>query len=140
MTALQVDSPAPHRTHRSPAVWLALLGSAFLLVNVVRALTAPASFAEYLGVPLASQLDDAWVIIYASRTLLLAIIILVLLYRRLFGVLGAVFAVSVIIPLTDAFLTRDAGTATVGRHLGIALYLLVTGIALLRTASRDKAR
>lgn len=119
---------------RRPAVWLAGAGALYLLVNVVRAVAAPGSFATDLGVPLADPADGGWVLIYASRTLLLAVLALVLLARHRLVELGIVFAVAVLTPLTDAALAgaAGAGPGTLARHVAIALYLLVTAVALLR--------
>lgn len=138
MSTPGVRSAPPARLLRRPAVWLALLGAGYLVVNVVRAVVAPAAFAEYVGVPLADAADGGWVVVYASRTLVLAVVALVLLARRRLRELAVVFAVAVVAPVTDAALALGAGAAagTVARHAGIALYLVVTGAGLAHAARR----
>ena len=119
---------------RGPGEWLALVASAVLLVNAVRAVADPAGFAEYLGLPLADPADDGLVLVYAGRTAVLAAVPLVLLVRRERRSLAVVTLLAVVLPLGDALLTRAAGApaGTVLRHVAIAAYLAATAVLLRR--------
>lgn len=76
---------------------------------------------------------------YAARTAVLAVVTLLLLARRQWRPLSLLAGVAVVAPLTDAWLTADAGGPTVARHLAIAALVAVTSVALRRTALAAEA-
>jgi len=67
---------------RSVGPWLVPAAALYLLSAAVRVIVDPAAFASYAGLPLRQSGDDNWVYVYASRTVLLAGVALVLLYYR----------------------------------------------------------
>ena len=124
---------------RRPGPVLALVAAAFLLLNVVRAVADPVAFAGYLGLPLADPADTGFVLVYASRTAVLAGVTLLLVALGRLRTLARVSALAVVLPVTDAVLSSQAGAApgTVARHAVIAVYLLVTAAVLARESDRD---
>jgi hypothetical protein len=127
---------------RRPGPLLALVAAAFLLVNVVRAVADPVAFADYLGLPLADPADTGFVLVYASRTAVLAGVTVLLVVLGRLRTLAWVSALAVVLPVTDAVLSSGAGAApgTVARHAVIAVYLAVTAAVLARHGSdRDLA-
>jgi hypothetical protein len=117
-------------------VVMAGLGAGLMLVNAVRAFSDPAAFATYLGLPLATADDAGLVQVYGLRALFIGLLIGTLLILRERTALSVVALTAVVMPVGDAILTSGAGApgATVGRHVGIALFLLVAGFLLRRDA------
>jgi len=133
-----MNSSAPRTAlWRRPGPVLALVAAAFLLINVVRAVADPVAFADYLGLPLADPADTGFVLVYASRTAVLAGVTLLLVMLGRLRTLAWVSALAVVLPVTDAVLTSQAGASpgTVTRHAVIAVYLLVTAAVLARRES-----
>ena len=122
---------------RRPGPVLALVAAAFLLLNVVRAAADPVAFADYLGLPLADEADTGFVLVYASRTAVLAGVTVLLVVLGRLRTLAWVSALAVVLPVTDAVLSGGAGASpgTVARHAAIAVYLLVTAAVLARRES-----
>jgi hypothetical protein len=141
VTPLGTDASAVRTAPwRRPAVLLAVLTAVFLLVNVVRAVATPGDFAAYLGAPLAAPADEAWVLVYASRTAVLAAVALLLVHRGLYRVLGSVYLVGVVAPITDLVVSAEAGAGAdkLAFHVFVAGYLVLTGVALLRTTATGR--
>ncbi len=134
MTAIPV-SPFPVR---SPAVWLVALIVAMMVFNAWQAFAAPTAFVARFGTPGAADANSAFVTVYASRALFLALVPAVLLGLRQFAALGWFAAVAVIMPIADAAQVSAAGgsASIVARHLAIAAYLAVTALLLLRLARK----
>lgn len=126
------------RSSYSLGLWLCWPIALLMLVNAVRAWVDPAGFASYLGLPLQTAGDAALVQIYALRAAFLGLFALALLWLRAVALLRVMVLVALVMPLGDAWLTWQAGApgVTVGRHLAIALFLVVTG-ALLHRAVRQ---
>ena len=122
------SSPASPSPYRSSGFWLAVIVAAFLAVNTVRSLLAPAAFSGYFGAPLASPEDAPWVIVYALRTGLIAAIIALLLAARQFRLVGWVALLGAALPVGDFLLAQSAGapTSTLLRHAAIGVFLLIT--------------
>ncbi len=120
---------------RSAGVWLALLGSLYLLVNVVRVIIDRVSFAAYLGLPLAAPADSGWVVVYASRTTAIAVLALYLIVRGQLRSLAALALTGALISVSDAVLTgtSGAGAGTVARHVAATAVLLLTAALLVRS-------
>lgn len=120
---------------RSPGVWMAAAGGALMLVNGVRALTDPVGFSAYLGLPLAAGADAGFVNVYAIRALFIAALVALLLAARERRALGLFAVAAVLMPVGDAWLTSCAGApaGTILRHCGIAAFLAVAAVLLLRT-------
>ncbi len=115
------------QTHLLAGLIMSGIMAAFMALNAVRAAAAPANFARYMGLPLEPQ-PAGFVHVYAVRTVFLALLPAVLLLRRDTHALSVVAACAVVMPLGDAWLTwltwrAKAGTATVIRHLVIAVFL-----------------
>lgn len=109
-------------------------------VNVARVVLDPAGFASYMGAPLVASADASWVAIYAARTAFIALLAAILLIRRDLGALRWMATAALVMPLADAWIAHRVGapTATVARHLAIALYLGVTA-AVLFVGSRPRS-
>lgn len=126
---------------RSAGVLMAGAGALLMLVNAARAFANPTSFSAYLGLPLVDGADAGLVHVYGLRALFIGLLVAVLLMLRQRTALWIVAAVAVVMPVGDAMLTWSAGapTATVGRHIGIAVFLLATALLLRRDAVRAAA-
>jgi hypothetical protein len=113
---------------------MAAAGAALMFVNAARAFADAAGFAAYLGLPLADPTDAGIVHVYALRALFIGILIAALLAFRLRRALAVVAFAAIVMPIGDALLTTRAGasTATVARHVGIAIFLLAAGTLLAR--------
>jgi hypothetical protein len=119
---------------RSAAVWLTVLIAAMMVYNAMQAFTDPAAFAARFGLAGAADADASFVTVYASRALFLALVTAILLLARRFGALGLFALAAVVMPVADAVQVNVAGgpAGIVARHAAIAVYLVVTGILLLR--------
>ena len=117
-----------------PGVWIAALGGAFMLLNTVRSLSNPVTFAAYLGLPLADDRDAGMVRVYALRALFIAVTMAGLLIIKDVPALTIITLAATIMAFGDAVLTSQAGAArgTVMRHVIIGVVLLVGGLLLLR--------
>ena len=124
---------------RSPGVWLTLLISLMMGFNAWQAFTQPQAFAARFGLPDAAEASAAFVTVYASRALFLAVIAAVLVAVRQFRALAWFAAIAVVMPLADAAQVSAAGgvQAIVTRHLIIAGYLVLTAALLFRTARQE---
>jgi hypothetical protein len=117
---------------RAIGFWLAVAIALLQAFNAFRAFTDPAGFADYLGLPLTAGEDAGWVFIYGLRTLFIALAVATLLIRQDLRALTWIALAGVVMPLGDAWLTHQAQAplAIVARHGAIAVYLLITFIAL----------
>lgn len=111
------------------------LGGLLMAANAVRATIDASAFATYLGLPLADPADAGLLHIYALRALFISLLVGALLMARQRRALALLAATAVVMPLGDAYLTSTAGAAasTVGRHLAIAVFLMVTAFLLWRS-------
>lgn len=125
------------------AIAIALAGAIALLqgVNAVRAFAAPAGFADYMGLPLATPQDAGFVLVYGLRAAFIALAVAALLVTRNFTALTWVAVAAIVMPIGDAVLTARAGapTAIVARHVAIAVFLCVTAVVLHLAARRTGA-
>lgn len=112
---------------RSVGLWMSALLITYLFFNVLRATAGPANFAETFGVPLANPGDDAFVLVYAIRTLFLGLFGLALLVRRSYAALALFLLVATVMPIGDALLVWQRG----GEPATIARHIVITGIVLL---------
>lgn len=112
---------------RSVGLWMSALLIAYLFFNVLRATADPAGFAAAFGVPLANPGDDAFVLVYAIRTLFLGLFGLALLLRRSYAALTLFLLVATVMPIGDALLVWQRG----GEPATIARHIVITGIVLL---------
>lgn len=103
-----------------------------MAINAVRASLDASAFASYLGLPLVDAADAGLLHIYALRALFIALLIGALLLARQRTALALLAATAVIMPLGDAYLTSSAGASSliVGRHLAIAIFLVITATIL----------
>ncbi|MEL7452549.1 MAG: DUF4267 domain-containing protein [Pseudomonadota bacterium] len=128
---------APSFKH--PALWLALVMGVFQIVNFGRTLIDPASFSDYMGLPIGAGGPEGFVYVYGLRSLFIGLVVLVFVMRRSISALLVMALAALILPLGDAWLVYDVGgpTATVVRHLVIAVYIFITLLALLHLRSRS---
>jgi hypothetical protein len=118
------------------AFWLVALIALLMALNAIRAFASPIAFAAYLGLPLADSKDADLVRVYGLRAAFLGVFAAILLARQDFQVLKWYALAAAIMPVGDAILTIRAAAPerTIARHVGIAIYLLVTFSFLSRTA------
>ena len=124
---------------RSVGVWMAALLALSQLVNAIRAVLDPASFASYFGLPLAAQADAGLLYVYALRATFLGLFALFLIARRELVVLKWFALLAVLMPLGDLILTYSAGAplSTVARHAGYVVFILVAAGLLHRLTWRS---
>ena len=124
---------------RSVGVWMAVLIAAMMAFNAWQAFASPVAFAARFGTPGAADTSTAFVTVYASRALFLALITALLLGLRQFTALGWFAAAAVVMPMADTIQVATAGGngSIVVRHIAIAVYLVVTAVLLLRMARRE---
>lgn len=136
-----LSSPTQPRSFwRSAGVWMAVVLVVFQLFNVVRVFINPADFAVYFGLPLSSSEAVGFVWVYAIRTLFIALFGLALLIRRDRATLTVFALTAVIAPVGDAILVawNNAPTATLVRHVVIALFVAATWFMLWRSAAKTQ--
>lgn len=124
------------RSTRTVGFWLAAAIAALQGVNAVRTAIDPQGFATYMGLPSDQLSALGWVQVYGLRAGFIALLTTVLLARSDFAALRWMALAALLMPLGDAWLTASAGAggAIVGRHLAIALFLLVAAHFLGRAA------
>ena len=112
--------------------WMAAAGGGLMLVNAGRAFADPAGFAVYLGLPLAAAGDAALIQIYGLRALFIGLLVGGLIAAGQRRALFLLALAAVVMPVGDALLARHAGASgtIVARHCVIALFLLLTALAL----------
>lgn len=98
------------------------------------------SFATLRGTELVASGDLDWVKIYASRTLFIALITGILLYKKNYQILMWAALFGIVMPLTDGVLAYEAQAETkiVLKHAATMVYLLVTTIVLKVLVARHK--
>lgn len=128
------------RGTRTAGFWLAVAIAALQAVNAVRTALDPQGFATYMGLPVDQLSAFGWVQVYGLRAGFIALLTTILLARGDFAALRWMALAGLAMPLGDAWLTASAGAAPsiVGRHLAIALFLLLAWYFLGR-AARAKA-
>jgi hypothetical protein len=145
---MSATTPASTRTAqaapspwRSAGLWMSALLIAYLFFNVLRAIANPTGFAATFGVPLDNPRDDAFVLVYAIRTLFLGLFGLALLGRRSYATLALFLLVATVMPLGDALLVWQRGgePATIARHIVIAGLVLLTWFLTSRWVRRASA-
>lgn len=132
--SIAIASPESARQPYGIGLWLCWPIALLQLVNAVRSFYDPAGFAGYLGLPLDSAADTGFVMVYGLRAGFIGALTLLLVWQRAVSTLRNVALLALIMPAGDAWLTWQAGAAgtTVGRHLAIGLFLLVTAVLLHR--------
>lgn len=125
-----------YRGTRTAGFWLAASIGALQGVNAVRTVLDPQGFATYMGLPVDTHGALGWVQVYGLRAGFIAVLTAVLLARSDFAALRWMALAALMMPLGDAWLTASAGGGApiVGRHLAIALFLLVASHFLARAA------
>ena len=111
----------------------------FQIVNFGRSLADPASFSDYMGLPIGAGGPEGFVYVYGLRSLFIGLVVVAFVMRRSVQALLIMALAALILPLGDAWLVYDNGgsTATVVRHLVIAVYILITLLALLHLRGRS---
>lgn len=107
-------------------------------VNAVRAFAEPEAFAIYMGLPLGTGQEAGFVFVYGLRAAFIALAVTALLLTRNYTALVWVALAALVMPIGDAVLTARAGApgAIVGRHVAIALFLVMTAVTLRLAARR----
>ncbi len=127
---------------RSIGLWMSIILLLYILFNAGRAVFSPTEFATSYGAPLTDPANNAFVMVYAIRTLFLGLFGLGLLATRNFAGLTLFALVAVVMPLGDAALVISKGAAIdIGlRHFLIAAVLLLTWFLLWRSFRAVAAR
>lgn len=135
------DQAQRFRSTRTAGFWLAVAIAALQGVNAVRTVIDPQGFATYMGLPVDLPAALRWVQVYGLRAGFIALLAAVLLARSDFAALRWMALAALLMPLGDAWLTASAGAGVpiVGRHLAIALFLLVAAHFLGRAAQARAA-
>jgi len=94
----------------------------------IYAFVDPSSFSQLRGTELFMVEDSDWVVIYASRTMFVALIIGFLLLQKEFKLLMWASIFGTVMPIIDAWLAYQAGAenAVIYKHIATIVYLLVT--------------
>jgi hypothetical protein len=117
---------------------MVLLAAGLMFVNAARAFADPIGFAIYLGLPIAEPSASGFVLVYGVRALFIGALAAALLVTRQVRALTWFAATATIMPVGDAILTAQAGApgGTIGRHIAIAVFLLLTAWLLSRLHHR----
>ena len=119
-----------HPFYTQTGFWLAVLAGLLMYVNAIRTLVDPVGFSHYMGLPIASPTDIAWVRVYGLRALFIGLMITYFLIRLDAGSLQWLAGFAVSMALGDALLVRNAGGKAVPRHVTIAAVLVAATIAI----------
>ncbi len=124
------------RSTRTAGFWLAAAIAALQGLNAVRTVLDPQGFATYMGLPVDQLSALGWVQVYGLRAGFIAVLTAVLLFRSDFAALRWMALAALLMPLGDAYLAFSTGASApiVGRHLAIAVFLLVAALFLGRAA------
>jgi hypothetical protein len=127
---------------RSVGFWMAAVMALLQAIYALQAFADPVAFAAYRATPIASLDGVRWVHTYGSRTLFVALVVALLLAREELGTLRWVALVGVIMPISDALIAFQANApgAVLLRHIGTAIYLLITFVVLTRWLRRARLR
>lgn len=98
----------------------------------------PLAFSQLRGTELFASGDADWVVIYASRTFFVALIIGFLLLRREYKILFWAALFGTVMPVADALLAYQANAQgiVVYKHLATIIYLIATCFVLSRVTRR----
>ncbi|WP_216825007.1 DUF4267 domain-containing protein [Agarilytica rhodophyticola] len=101
-------------------------------VYAIYAFFDPVAFSELRGTELFSASDSDWIVIYASRTLFVALVVGFLLFKKQYKLLVWISLFGTVMPITDAWLAYQAGapSVVVYKHVATVIYLIVTLVAL----------
>lgn len=126
---------------RSAGVWMSVLIAAMMVLNTVRAASDPVAFASYFGLPGAADASPAFVLVYASRALFLAVITAILIAKYQWRALMWFALAAIVMPVSDALQVALAHgpSAIVARHIAIAVYLGITAFLLHRLVVKIEA-
>jgi hypothetical protein len=141
MTAANLPAtPVKTSVRRSPGIWMAAFIVVYILFNAVRAALNPVHFAAVFGIPLAGPEHDAFVLVYAIRALFLGLFGLALFVTRNYRTLALFSLVAAVMPIGDAALVaaRGGGGLIVGRHIFIAVFLVLTWLLITRRLAKEK--
>lgn len=127
---------------RTTGFWLAAAIAGLQGVNAVRAAHDAAGFSTYMGLPVDQASALGWVHVYGLRAGFIAVLTTALLARGDFAALRWMALAALLMPLGDAWLAIGAGAGTpiIARHLGIAVFLLVTAFFLGRAVRAQGAQ
>jgi Domain of unknown function (DUF4267) len=135
------NSPAATASvSRSVAIWMAV-GIALLQgFYAAWAFVDPQTMASYRGGPLEGYSAALWVHAYGSRTLFIALVVLLLLRRGELETLKWAILFGLIMPISDAWSAVHSANPDGGivRHVLTAAYLLLTFAMLAWTSHKTR--
>jgi len=122
---------------RSIGIWMAVGIAVLQGFYAAWAFVDPQAAASYRGGSLEGDSATLWVHAYGSRTLFIALVVLLLLRRGDLATLKWVTLFGLIMPISDAWSAMQSADPEAGivRHVLTAAYLLLT-FAMLAWASR----
>ncbi|MDF3019001.1 MAG: hypothetical protein K0Q92_304 [Steroidobacteraceae bacterium] len=125
---------------RLSGFWLALIMALLQAGYAVQAFVDPGALADFRGMSVHDPASISWVYVYGSRTLFVALVVMVLLVRGDLVTLRWVAIVGLVMPLGDSLvaLRTEAPVAVLSRHIGTAIYLLVTFGLLTRSTRSER--
>lgn len=125
---------------RSIGIWMAV-GIALLQgFYATWAFVDPQAVASYRGGALEGESASLWVQTYGSRTLFIALVVLLLLRRGDLATLKWVTLIGLVMPISDAWSAMHSAysEASIVRHVLTAAYLLVTFVMLERASPKTR--
>lgn len=89
-------------------------------------------FARIRGTHLFNTKDADWVVIYASRTLFIAMLIGLLLIKKHYSLLKWLALLGLVMPITDLVLAYNSkqGFSVICKHVTTSVYLIITYFVL----------
>ncbi|MEP1142117.1 MAG: DUF4267 domain-containing protein [Henriciella sp.] len=132
--------PSPQKSiFKTVGFWIAALMAVLQALNAIRAFSAPVSFADYMGLPLAHASDVGFVYVYGLRAAFISLLVILFLTVRRFDALAWTAVAALLMPVGDALLAQSAGASsiTVFRHAAIAVYVVIAFFILRRTAASE---
>lgn len=127
--------------------WLEISAKILILLMVllqagyaIFAYLKPESFALFRGTELVAVKDVDWIIIYASRTLFISLLVGFLLLKKAYSLLAWASLSGIVMPASDAYLAYQAhaASAVIYKHVGTGIYLLITFFVLRSLIQQQK--
>lgn len=125
---------------RSIGFWMAAGVALLQGFYAVWAFLDPHAVAAYRGSSIEGPGEALWVHAYASRTLFIVFVVVLLLRRGDVATLKWVALLGLIMPASDAWsaIRSEAPAADVIRHVATAIYLFITFATLARASPKER--
>jgi hypothetical protein len=102
----------------------------------------PQTLAAYRGASIGGPAEAIWAHAYGSRTLFVALVVLLLLRRGDLATLRWAALLGLVMPVSDAWSSIQAAAphAEIVRHVATAIYLLITFAMLTHALRKTRSR